>query len=1426
MTTELPYKAEGDGGAIAVASPPAGAPAAAPPPAPLRAASIPVEGGAAPRKPRTSATGSAQAGGRAPAPRAAPAADVEEPTAGEQGQAAAAPQRAVELRVDLGQLVLEALVAPGTTPQQLQVAMATAEASARAAGTAAAAAAAQAVLGALAPAGGGQDQAGGALQAALQAAACRGGSDCERKQLARARGTSSARGTGRSGHTPAATQPGAPAAAGGAAAAAARRAPRRAAAAEAAKRRRGATDDDEESEEDRAGRRGRCRRGADEGAGSKQQAKGQGGKQRAARSAAVQRAPAAKQAVAATPAAQAAQGEQGEPLAADPEPAPAAAPAAAAVPAAPPPAAAAGAGASAGELALPEHAVPGFPPNALTAPDAELAAAEAGLPRLPPGAGQLRQSTAGGSFAANVDCADFCEGQQTGHHAKLFRRRADGEWEQLTASCHDCQYQHVRWRCPAPGHGQRSASFCNRCLLSRYRHTSLPVADLHVACPLCRGMCTCKACLRQGEHAGRLPTGEWGGPELARYGRYTLALLGPPLAAWLDAQADEAGAAGFARLEDVPVDGLATQERSNCDRCATNLVGMSAHCPDCGWDLCGSCLKDLRQHGLSAAADQRGAPAADAADAAGGGAPTWTCCNPTCSSTAPRGDAAAAPGGLAAEPGATQQPPAGAAGGAALPTDERGGALWCQPGAAALVARVILPADLLDGAEQGTAEEEEEEVEEAEAAVEEGGGTGADGEHGGAQQPRSGSGRAVLAKLRELAEPYKGVTPADAKARLTLADCPLLPAGAEVPRGAGGEALTLDVLRGERWWEALPAAVRDVWRRRAGSATWLFTPAVEDLELPAPDGAGGGAGDDDGAGGLPRHERVLLARCVWWARWLVGDPVVVRGAKGRVPWDPSTMLRAVREVGEAEDRVTVIDCADFHVAPGVRPTAFFKGYSAGFWPGRRDARRDAGPPPDGGAPGGAGASGGAGPGPRPAMLKVKDWPPGNDFGRELPRHMMDFIERLPLRSYSDPRRGWGPLNLAGALRARDNPTDLGPKCYLAYGRHAPAPPGGEGDSATKLHLDMTDAVNLLVDTHPGGDALWRARAAAAAAGAGGEPGAGDGPPPRPLVVVRCGDAEADAPGFGGAGAVWDIVRRGHVPELCAFLAAAAGEFTHMGGPVDGAALSGGGAAGAVMSQAFMLAAPHRAALAAGGVAVLTFEQHADEAVFIPGGCPHQVRNLASCCKVAVDFVSPENLATCLEQRGRLRKLDLARGQQLQAPPTEREYAEKLQSQLILLRGALAAAGLAAQPQVRPAREPELPTAAMAAQRRVTGARRATERGQARRGADDGREGGGGSDAGDKQAAPPPGRRSRPAGAQAGGQGGDGAQRKRSRSGVARKRPPPKECGGDAGGAQPDQAAKETGAGSAEAGAEAGGDAGGDAGGETGGAALQGRGGTA
>lgn len=72
--------------------------------------------------------------------------------------------------------------------------------------------------------------------------------------------------------------------------------------------------------------------------------------------------------------------------------------------------------------------------------------------------------------------------------------------------------------------------------------------------------------------------------------------------------------------------------------------------------------------------------------------------------------------------------------------------------------------------------------------------------------------------------------------------------------------------------------------------------------------------------------------------------------------------------------------------------------------------------------------------------------------------LQDFVESLPFACYTNPVSGM--LNLTTALPEYRCRPDLGPKSYLATGRVRERCDGT--DSVTKLHLDMTDAVNILV----------------------------------------------------------------------------------------------------------------------------------------------------------------------------------------------------------------------------------------------------------------------------------------------------------------------------------------------------------------------------
>ncbi|ERN17369.1 hypothetical protein AMTRI_Chr02g215900 [Amborella trichopoda] len=119
--------------------------------------------------------------------------------------------------------------------------------------------------------------------------------------------------------------------------------------------------------------------------------------------------------------------------------------------------------------------------------------------------------------------------------------------------------------------------------------------------------------------------------------------------------------------------------------------------------------------------------------------------------------------------------------------------------------------------------------------------------------------------------------------------------------------------------------------------------------------------------------------------------------------------------------------------------------------------------------------------------------------------------------------------------------------------------------------------------------------------------------------------------FGGA--LWDIFRRKDVPKLEAYLKKHSKEFGHASDcPLKEVIHP-------IHDQRFYLGVEHKKKLKEEfGVEPWTFEQHLGDAVFIPAGCPHQVRNVKSCIKVAMDFVSPENVYECIRLTDEFRLL--------------------------------------------------------------------------------------------------------------------------------------------------------------------------------------------
>ncbi|KAI3740934.1 hypothetical protein L2E82_31409 [Cichorium intybus] len=362
--------------------------------------------------------------------------------------------------------------------------------------------------------------------------------------------------------------------------------------------------------------------------------------------------------------------------------------------------------------------------------------------------------------------------------------------------------------------------------------------------------------------------------------------------------------------------------------------------------------------------------------------------------------------------------------------------------------------------------------------------------------------------------------------------------------------------------------------------------------------------------------------------WAKGEPVIVKKVLEQTPglsWEPLVMWRALCEhvdpnVSSNMSQVKAIDClAGCEVEINTR--RFFKGYTEGrqyvnSWP---------------------------------EMLKLKDWPPSDKFEDLLPRHCDEFISALPFQVYTDPRAGF--LNLAVKLPPGVLKPDLGPKTYIAYGI---AEELGRGDSVTKLHCDMSDAVNILTHTAQvsiSNDqklAIKELKKRHRAQDKRENNGTLSNDEEELDHVISTNEEAFTWSGVSPdknspqqqeeeetGSALWDIFRREDVPKLHDYLLKHSKEFRHTYCcPVDQVYHP-------IHDQTFYLTLEHKRRLKEEyGIEPWTFEQRLGEAVFIPAGCPHQVRNLKSCTKVAVDFVSPENIQECIRLTEEFRKLPI------------------------------------------------------------------------------------------------------------------------------------------------------------------------------------------
>lgn len=288
-----------------------------------------------------------------------------------------------------------------------------------------------------------------------------------------------------------------------------------------------------------------------------------------------------------------------------------------------------------------------------------------------------------------------------------------------------------------------------------------------------------------------------------------------------------------------------------------------------------------------------------------------------------------------------------------------------------------------------------------------------------------------------------------------------------------------------------------------------------------------------------------------------GIPLVLTGFLDRfeLPWDPKYFTRRYGSVP-----CNVHDC-EYNQVKETNVEMFFKGFASS------DTTHS---------------------------YKLKDWPPSANFSETFPELFKDFENAIPFPSYISRT---GSLNLAAHFPPQYIAPDLGPKMYNAFPApdFLPKPAGGTDlkhrpiKSTTNLHLDLTDAVNIMLFS------------------AGGE----KAPPAAttPKDIPFCG-------------AIWDIFPPSASTHLRKYLNSEAyiEAHAHEGAmEIDDP----------IHRQIYYLTEDDMIKLyEENGVMAHRIYQEPGEAVFIPAGCAHQVRNRRSCVKVAVDFLTPENVKVC------------------------------------------------------------------------------------------------------------------------------------------------------------------------------------------------------
>ncbi|VUZ53225.1 unnamed protein product [Hymenolepis diminuta] len=257
----------------------------------------------------------------------------------------------------------------------------------------------------------------------------------------------------------------------------------------------------------------------------------------------------------------------------------------------------------------------------------------------------------------------------------------------------------------------------------------------------------------------------------------------------------------------------------------------------------------------------------------------------------------------------------------------------------------------------------------------------------------------------------------------------------------------------------------------------------------------------------------------------------------------------------------------------------------------------------------------------PHFLKIREWPPMGDLSETFPDRYADFTEHLPLPEYTHRE---GQLNLAARLPSFFVRPDLGPRLHIAHDLTSQPKIG-----TVNLRVDVTDVINVLmhatrsVDQIPPKGSETQLRAFLRQAGVD-------------LSEVFHTKSHTNATSNRGLpGAVWHIFRPCDTAGLREFLI----KIDKLSSPSSSSRSEGSAGGDVIHDQRMFLSQDQLDELKAEtGIKPYTILQFPGDAILIPAGSVHQVRNLGNCINVSSDFISPEHVSQCLELTEEFRRL--------------------------------------------------------------------------------------------------------------------------------------------------------------------------------------------